>query len=96
MPRKKKIGTICQLEAELALLYEVSSLVQLSPSNTETFEKILEQIGKIIDFRSASLYLVSMETGKLTEIAKIGRSVELIRFVTFVMGMGFSARVAKE
>ena len=96
MPRKKKVGTICQLETELALLYDISSLVQLSPSNRETFEKILELIGKVIDFRSASLFLVSLETGELQEVAKVGRSVELISFVKFDMGMGFSAWVAKE
>jgi len=96
LPRKKKVGTTCQLETELALLYEISSLVQLSPSNRETFEKILELIGKVIDFRSASLFLVSLETGVLNEVARIGRSVELIGFVKFDMGMGFSAWVAKE
>jgi GAF domain-containing protein len=96
LPRKKKVGATCQLETELALLYEISSLVQLSPSNKETFEKILELIGKVIDFRSASLFLVSLETGVLNEVARIGRSVELISFVKFDMGMGFSAWVAKE
>lgn len=96
MPRKKKVGPACQLETELALLYEISSLVQLSPSNKETFEKILVMIGKVIDFRSASLFLVSLETGVLNEVARIGHSVELISFVKFDMGMGFSAWVAKE
>jgi signal transduction histidine kinase len=96
LPRKKKVGATCQLETELALLYEISSLVQLSPSNRETFEKILVMIGKVIDFRSASLFLVSLETGVLNEVAKVGHSVELISFVKFDMGMGFSAWVAKE
>jgi GAF domain-containing protein len=53
-------------------------------------------IGQVIDFRSASLYLLSVETGVLHEAAKVGRSVELISFVKFDMGMGFSAWVAKE
>jgi len=96
VPRKRKVGMTCQLETELALLYEISTLVQLSASNKETLEKVLGLIGKVIDFRSASLFLVSMETGLLTEIAKVGRSVELISFVKFEMGMGFSAWVAKE
>ena len=96
MARKKKVGPVCQLEKELALLYEISSLVQLSPSNRETFEKILELMGQVIDYRSATLFLLSLETGTLQEAAKIGRSVELISFVKFDMGMGFSAWVAKE
>lgn len=90
------VGAECQLEKELALLYEISSIVQLSPSNRETFEKILGLIGQVIDYRSATLYLLSLETGTLQEAAKIGQSVELISFVKFDMGMGFSAWVAKE
>ena len=96
MPRKKIIDTSFKLEKELALLYDIITLVQLSPSNEETFKKILDLIGKVIDFRSASLFLVSMDTGKLEEVAKVGRSVNLIGFVKFDMGMGISAWVAKE
>lgn len=96
MPRKRKVDTVCLLEKELAILYEISSLVQLSPSNQETFEKILTLITKVIDYRSASLFIVSMETGQLVEMAKVGRSVNLIGFVKFDMGMGFAAWVAKE
>lgn len=96
MPRKKQGETLCQLETELALLYEISTLVQLSPSNRATFEEILKLIGKVIDFRSASMFLLSVETGQLVEEATIGRSVDLIGFVKFDMGMGISAWVAKE
>ncbi|MCD6162455.1 MAG: GAF domain-containing protein [candidate division Zixibacteria bacterium] len=96
MPRKKKVDAVCQLEKELAILYEISTLVQLSPSNEETFEKILTLITKVIDYRSASLFLVSMETDQLIEMAKVGRSVNLIDFVKFDMGMGFAGWVAKE
>jgi len=96
VPRKMKVDTSNHLEKELALLYEISTLVQLSPSNKETFEKVLQLIGEVIDFRSASMFLVSMETNKLHEVAKVGRSVDLIGFVRFDMGMGISAWVAKE
>lgn len=96
MPRRRKIDSSCKLETELALLYEISTLIQLSPSNEETFEQILKLINRVIDFRAASLFLISMETGKLTEVAKLGRSVNLIGFVKFDTGMGFSAWVARE
>jgi GAF domain-containing protein len=94
--RRKKVEPSCDLETELALLYEISTLVQLSPSNNKTFEQILELISRVIDFRAASLFLISMETGKLTEVAMLGRSVELIDFVKFDKGMGLSGWVAKE
>ena len=96
MPRRKKLDFVCHLETELALLYEISSLVQLSPSSRETFEKILKLIGKVIDFQAASLFLLSPETGQLVEAASIGRTVDLIGFVRFDLGMGMSAWVAKE
>jgi signal transduction histidine kinase len=96
VPRKSKVNPTCQLETELALLYELSSLVQLSPSNKDTFEKILTMIGKVIDFRAASLFLLSLESGQLAEAASMGQSVDLIGFVQFEMGMGLSAWVAKE
>ena len=96
MLRRQKVDSLCTLEKELALLYEISTLVQLSPSNSETYEKILTLIGEVIDFRSASMFLVSLETGKLEEMAKVGKSIDLIGFVKFDMGMGLSAWVAKE
>ena len=96
MPRNKNVDQSGHLEKELALLYEISTLVQLSPSNEETYEKILKLIGKVIDFRSASLFLVSMDNGQLTEVARMGQSVNLISFVKFEMGMGLSAWVAKQ
>jgi GAF domain-containing protein len=96
MPRRKKVTPTCQLETELALLYDISTLVQLSPSNRDTFEKILKLIGKVIDFRAASLFLLAPETGQLAEVASMGRTVDLIGFVRFDLGMGLSAWVAKE
>jgi GAF domain-containing protein len=96
VPRKKKVMIPHQLEKELALLYDISTLVQLSPPNEDTFQKILQVIGKVIDFRAASMFLMSMKTGKLEEAASLGHSVNLISFVSFEMGMGFSAWVAKE
>ena len=96
MPRNKNVDQSGHLERDLALLYEISTLVQLSPSNEETYEKILKLIGKVIDFRSASLFLISMDNGQLTEVAKMGQSVNLISFVKFEMGMGLSAWVAKQ
>ena len=96
MARRKKVELSCNLETELALLYEISTLVQLSPSNNKTFEQILELVNKVVDFRAASLFLIEMETGMLTEVAKLGRSTDLISFVRFDKGMGLSGWVAKE
>ncbi len=96
MPRTRKDSPTPQMDEELALLYDISNLVQNSPPCRSTYEDLLKLIGRGIDFRAASLYILSPETGKLEEAASVGRTVDLIGFVKFEMGMGFSAWVAKE
>jgi transcriptional regulator with GAF, ATPase, and Fis domain len=82
-------------EQEFKILNEISSLVQHSEAHTDSLEKILKCLGKIVDFRSASLYLISDENGQLEEVCTVGRKVDLIDFVSFDMGSGISAWVAK-
>ena len=96
MPRTQlKTGQI-SLRDELKSLYEISSLVQESPVDDSSFEEILKQLGNLIDYRSASLFIISGESGKLEEICTIGRTVDLIDFVNFNMGSGISAWVAQK
>lgn len=96
VPRTQlKTGQI-SLRDELKSLYEISSLVQESPVDDSSFEEILKQLGNLIDYRSASLFIISGESGKLEEICTIGRTVDLIDFVNFNMGSGISAWVAQK
>ena len=96
MPRTQlKTGQI-SLRDELKSLYEISSLVQESPVDDSSFEEILKQLGNLVDYRSASLFIISGESGKLEEICTIGRTVDLIDFVNFNMGSGISAWVAQK
>jgi transcriptional regulator with GAF, ATPase, and Fis domain len=83
------------LEHEIRVLSEISTLVQGSTAEINSFEEIFGLLGQIVDFRSASLYVFSKETGKLEEICNVGRKVDLIDFVKFEMGSGISAWVAK-
>jgi len=96
VPRTRKVFPTSQMDEELALLYDISNLVQNSQPCRGTYEDLLKLVGRGIDFRAASLYILSPETGKLEEAASVGRTVDLIGFVKFEMGMGFSAWVAKE
>ncbi len=89
--RKRTIS----LEQEIRTLSEISASVQGSPAEKISFEDIFRQLGQIVDFRSASLYVYSKESGTLEEICSIGRKVDLIDFVKFEMGSGISAWVAK-
>ena len=94
MSGESRIPTISP-EQEIEILSEISSLVQRSGATLERVEEILKLLGQIIDFRSASIYMFSSQTGKLEEIRNIGRRADLIDFVNFELGSGISAWVAK-
>jgi transcriptional regulator with GAF, ATPase, and Fis domain len=81
---------------ELKALCEISKAVQEADISQASFETILKSVGGVIDFRSASLFMFSGETGKLDEICTIGHRVDLIDFVEFDMGSGISAWVAQK
>lgn len=83
-------------EAEMKVLCEMSNLIRLSPPEKETFEKMLKLLSKCIEYSSASLFLTNPQTKQLDNVACVGKSMDLIDFVKFDMGRGFSAYVAKE
>lgn len=82
-------------EQEIEILSEISSSVQKSGASLEQLEDILKLLGQVVDFRSASVYMFSGQTGKLEEVCNIGKRADLIDFVTFELGSGISAWVAK-
>jgi signal transduction protein with GAF and PtsI domain len=81
---------------QLELLHEISAAVQESSVVEDSFENIMYIVGRLIDFRSASLYVMANKSGQLNEICTIGRRVDLIDFVQFDMGSGISAWVAQK
>lgn len=96
MPRAQLGKAQIQLQNELKALFEISCLVQEARIANESFEEVLKALGKLVDFRSASLFLVSGEAGNLEEVCTIGQTVDLIDFVKFNMGTGISAWVAQK
>jgi transcriptional regulator with GAF, ATPase, and Fis domain len=84
------------LQHELKSLFEISCLVQESPVEDSSLEEILKTLGTLVDFRSASLFVISGEAGNLEEVCTIGKTVDLIDFVKFNMGTGISAWVAQK
>lgn len=96
VPRTRLKTNQISLRDELRSLYEISSLVQESPVDNCSFEEILKRLGNLVDYRSASLFIISRESGKLEEICTVGRTVDLIDFVNFNMGSGISAWVAQK
>jgi signal transduction protein with GAF and PtsI domain len=96
VPGEKKKATTIGPEHEIKVLAEISASAQKKKAEKGDFEEILGRLGEIIDFRSASLYLFSPQSGKLEETCTVGRKVDLIDFVNFEMGSGISAWVAKQ
>ncbi len=86
-----KIGA----EQEIKILIEISKSVQELDASPDSMEKVLKSLGKMIDYRSASIYLLPEGNRALEEICTVGRKVDLIDFVSFDLGSGISAWVAK-
>lgn len=84
------------LETDFQVLCEVCRLVRESSPDDKTCERILKLIGKSIEYSSASLFLLDKRKNQIEEVASVGKKVDLIDFVKFNIGSGFSAWVAME
>ena len=84
------------LETDFLVLCEVCRLVKESSVEKKTCERILKLIGKSIEYSSASLFLLDKSKNQIEEVASVGKKVDLIDFVKFNVGSGFSAWVAME
>ena len=71
-------------------------MVKGSSVEKKTCERILKLIGKSIEYSSASLFLLDKSKNQIEEVASVGKKVDLIDFVKFNIGSGFSAWVAME
>jgi len=84
------------LETDFQVVCEICRLVKESPLEKKTCERILRVIGKSIEYSSASLFLLDKRKNQIEEVASVGKKVDLIDFVKFNIGSGFSAWVAME
>jgi transcriptional regulator with GAF, ATPase, and Fis domain len=81
---------------DLAVLGGVCRMMNQSPGDKRVFEKMLNLIGKSVEFSRASLFVLDKTSNRMQEVASVGRTVDLIDFVKFDAGSGLSAWVAKE
>ncbi len=84
------------LKANFEVLTGVCGVIAQSTEQTKIFEKMLNLIGKAVEFSCASLFLLDKDQNQMREVASVGKRVDLIDFVRFDTGAGFSAWVAKE
>jgi GAF domain-containing protein len=79
------------------LLKAVELLQEFDNDQRDKFyQRIFELLREAIPYQYAALFLYDSAKGRLQLTSHIGRAVDLVEFVSFEMGRGMSAWVAKE
>ena len=81
---------------DFVVLADICKMIEQSTGERKIFERMLNLIGKSVEFSCASLFLLDKRRNQMEEVASVGKKVDLIDFVRFDAGIGFSAWVAKE
>jgi GAF domain-containing protein len=81
---------------ELEVLFKLSQAIQSCTKPENTYNSVLELLEELVDFEFAALFIYSDELKKLNLVASKGHAVDLIQPVSFDMGKGLSAWVAKQ
>jgi len=81
---------------ELEVLFKLSQAIQSCTKPENTYNSVLELLEELVDFEFAALFIYSDELKKLNLVASKGHAVDLIQPVSFDMGNGLSAWVAKQ
>lgn len=81
---------------DIRLLYEISLLLRSDSRPEEIFKDALKKVKDAVGCSSASLFVMDVKSGRLEEVATVGKRVELIESIDFDLGSGFSAWVAKQ
>jgi len=84
------------LKANFEVLTGICKMMGESTGEKQVFERMLNLIGKSVEFSRASLFLLNKSNNQMEEVASVGKKVDLIDFVRFDAGLGLSAWVAKE
>lgn len=89
-------NSLDDLKTDFEVLSEICRLIKESTLEKKACERILKLIGKSIEYSSASLFWLDKKRKQIEELASVGKKVDLIDFVKFNIGSGFSAWVAIE
>ncbi len=85
-----------KVKNDFQVLASVCEIIGQSARQPEAFEKVLNLIGRSVEYSRASLFLLDRRTSQMREVASVGKRIDLIDFVRFDAGAGLSAWVAKE
>jgi len=81
---------------ELEVLFKLSQVIQSCTRPEDTYNSVLQILEELVDFEFAALFIYNDELKKLNLAASKGHAVDLIQPVSFDMGNGLSAWVAKQ
>jgi transcriptional regulator with GAF, ATPase, and Fis domain len=84
------------LKANFEVVTGICKMMEQSTGEKQVFERMLNLIGKSVEFSRSSLFLLNKSNNQMEEVASVGKKVDLIDFVRFDAGAGLSAWVAKE
>ncbi len=80
-----------------SILYKITTLVETNKNLDEIFSEIIKSIKKVVDYESASIYLLN-EKNELKEKPEYreGKSDEVLETIEFKLGNGIKALVAQK
>ncbi len=81
---------------ELETLFKISQVIQSSVGTEVVFGLVLDLLEELVEFEFAALFINDETEQKLQAVASKGHVVDLIQPVSFDMGNGLSAWVAKQ
>ncbi|HUU28707.1 MAG TPA: GAF domain-containing protein [archaeon] len=81
---------------ELEILFKIGQVIQSCTRPEDTYNSVLKLLEQLADFEFAALFIYDEQLMKLKLVASKGHAVDLIQPVSFDMGNGLSAWVAKQ
>lgn len=84
------------LKTNFEVLAGICKMLEQCTGEKQVFIRMLNLMGKSVEFSRASLFLLNKSNNQMDEVASVGKKVDLIDFVRFDAGLGLSAWVAKE
>ncbi len=81
---------------ELEVLFKISQVISSCSSPGSTYDSVLDLLEELVDFDFGALFIFGEQDGRLNLVASKGHAVDLIQPVSFDMGNGLSAWVAKQ
>ncbi len=81
---------------ELEVLFKISQVIASCSSPGSTYDSVLDLLEELVEFDFGALFIFGEDDGRLNLVASKGHAVDLIQPVSFDMGNGLSAWVAKQ